>query len=244
MSGFYRSIAGYYDDIFPYHPVQKRFVLSSCGGENKEKSVLDIGCGTGNLTLELSRDVGNITGIDADREMIRHARSKSEGYGNIVRFQCLDMMEITRHFTPGEFDLVLSFGNTLAHLPGPVEIRQFLEGTRSILSPGGCLLLQVVNFNRILSGNMDGLPPIENEKIRFERFYDYHKNSPVIDFRTILTVKKENRIIENSIPLFPVLNNELDNSIKKAGFKISIFYGGFAREPWTEKSPASVVEAH
>lgn len=241
--GLYQSIAPFYDYVFPYRPVQKKFVLSSGGVDSRKKSMLDIGCGTGNLTLELSKQVKNIVGIDADREMINRARAKIHRYGENIRFRCLGMLEIQDHFSGDGFDVILSFGNTIAHLHDTGDLRCFMGQTRKILNTGGVLLLQIVNFDRVLKGGIRRLPVIENERIKFERFYDRHRNGRHLTFKTVLTLKKESRIIENRVPLYPILRKELEIAVKKAGYEKTALYGGFAREPWTEKSPALVVEA-
>jgi glycine/sarcosine N-methyltransferase len=242
--GFYKSIAAYYDDIFPYSPIQKDFVLSSCDCENKNKYFLDIGCGTGNLTLELSKWVKNIVGIDSNLEMIGLAKEKISGYGDNIKFRCLSMLEIKNHFPPNSFDLMLAFGNTLAHLKSTDEVGNFFDQAKRILKAGGVLLLQIVNFDQILKNNVRSLPLIENKEVRFERYYEYHMNPKVIDFNTILTVKKEHRIIKNSLRLIPLLKNALEMMLHNTGYQRIKFFGGFNRENWSEKSPALILEAN
>jgi 2-polyprenyl-3-methyl-5-hydroxy-6-metoxy-1,4-benzoquinol methylase len=241
---FYKSIAKYYDYIFPYNSIQKDFVLSAAGDENRNKSILDIGCGTGNLTLELSKGFKNVIGIDYDRDMIRMAKSKVAGYGNSINFRCLNMIEIKNHFRLAEFDLILSFGNTLVHLKNVNEVRCFLDKTKKILKPGGKLLLQIVNFDRVLRNNIKSLPLIENETVKFERYYSYHRQQRFIDFKTILTVKKENRVIENSVQLVPLLKKEVEDILKNIGFEKVFFYGGFKKEGFTQHSPPLIIEAY
>jgi len=240
---FYKSIVPNYDDIFPYNSIQKDFVLSTSDGQNQEKHILDIGCGTGNLTLELSTCFKNVVGIDYDLDMIRLAKSKADGYGTNIKFSCMNMLEIKNHFHPAEFDLILSFGNTLVHLKNVNEVRCFLDKTKKILKPGGKLLLQIVNFNRILKENIRSLPLIENDRIKFERYYHYNRQQRVIDFKTILTVKKENRIIKNSVQLYPLLKKEFEDILKNVGFEKVFFYGGFKKEGFTQHSIPLIIEA-
>ena len=240
---FYKSIAKYYDYIFPYNSNQKDFIISSINEPYREKSVLDIGCGTGNLTLELSKCFNNIVGIDSDREMIRLAKSKIKRFVNSIGFKYLNMLDIGKHFAPSVFDVIICFGNTLVHLADSGEIESFLMQTKTLLKPGRKLLLQIVHYDRILKQSIQLLPLIENEMVKFERYYSYHRQQRVIDFKTILTVKKENRVIKNCVQLYPLLKKEVENILKNVGYRKIFYYGSFKKEGFTQHSPPLIIEA-
>lgn len=243
MTTFYQSIAQSYDDIFPYNPVQKNFVLFSAGEENRKQSVLDVGCGTGNLTLELSKEFKAIIGIDYDRDMVRMASSKIERSESNIGFQYLNMLDIERHFTPAVFDVIICFGNTLVHLTGSKEIETFLLQTRKLLRPGGKLLLQLVHYDRVLKQDIRSLPLIENKLIRFERFYGRRKDSGKLNFETTLFIKNTGRTIKNSIELYPVLKEEIELLLLNAGYTDIMYYGSFKQEPLSENSIPLIIEA-
>jgi trans-aconitate 2-methyltransferase len=69
-------------------------------------SILDLGCGTGRLTVELARIAfkGNVIGIDPSDEMLSKAREVSDDFGNMnvmkLPAQSMDFVK--------EFDLVFS----------------------------------------------------------------------------------------------------------------------------------------
>ena len=112
-----------------------------------------------------------------------------------------------------------------------------------MLKPSGKLLLQLVNYDKILAKNLKQLPLIDNDDIIFERNYCYHKSVNKIDFNTRLTVKSTQQIIENSIELLPLLKKELSLFLNKAGFNNCNFYGNFNQEPHSIDSPALIIEA-
>lgn len=243
MMKFYKSISSYYDDIFPYNSVQKDFVLSSTGGEYRNKSILDIGCGTGNLTFELSKHFKKISAIDFDRDMVRMATSKIKEPGSNIHFTCLNMLDIAKHFALSSFDLILCFGNTLVHLVNYGEIESFLRQTKALLKPGGKLLLQIIHYDRILKQDIRSLPLIENQRIRFERFYRRRPETGKMEFTTVLTLKKKKQIIKNNIELFPILKNETEHILKAVGYSDIIFYGSFKREKLSENSIPLIIES-
>ena len=67
----------------------------------EDNSILDLGCGTGKLTVELARlaSKGNITGIDTSQEMLERARLISAGIGNMTLMQIpAQSMDFTNRF--------------------------------------------------------------------------------------------------------------------------------------------------
>ena len=106
--------------------------------------VLDVGCGTGNLTLTAKRFAGSngaVYGIDAAPEMIDVARKKARRAGMDVTFEVGLIEKIP--FPDATFDVVVS-RLVIHHLPEDLKRLGFAEIIR-VLKPGGHFL--VADFN-------------------------------------------------------------------------------------------------
>jgi 2-polyprenyl-3-methyl-5-hydroxy-6-metoxy-1,4-benzoquinol methylase len=99
-----------------------------------EMEVLDFGCGTGLVTLQLQPLVKAITGADSSQGMLAvlEAKTKKQGLAN-VRTQLVDFEHGGK--VTGAFDLVVS-SMTMHHVPDTAALfRQFYD----LLKPGGSL---------------------------------------------------------------------------------------------------------
>ena len=102
--------------------------------------VLDVGCGTGTLALEVARCVGNaghVAGIDPGAEQIAHARAQAARRNVHIEFQ----IGVIEHlpFPDQTFDVVLST-LMMHHLPVPLK-RQGLAEIARVLKLGGRLVI-------------------------------------------------------------------------------------------------------
>ena len=102
--------------------------------------VLDVGCGTGDLTLEakkLTGSAGEVYGTDASPNMIRQAQQKTTRSGVDVTFQVGLIEDI--EFPENQFDVVLS-SLMMHHLPDDLKHTGLAEIYR-VLKPGGRFLI-------------------------------------------------------------------------------------------------------
>ncbi|MFA5147313.1 MAG: class I SAM-dependent methyltransferase [Candidatus Omnitrophota bacterium] len=73
-------------------------------GHNKNVRILDVGCGTGRHSIELTKRGYNVTGVDLSGNQIKRAREKAREAGVAIDFQIQDARDLS---FDGEFDLAI-----------------------------------------------------------------------------------------------------------------------------------------
>ena len=120
-------------------------VESSIKGQSLR--ILDVGCGTGFMTLELARMGHEVVGIDSNAKIIRVARRtmKTDPHSKDrsgLRYEVADFNEWTD--TLGSYDVIL-FSRVLHDLPHP---RQILSKAHRLLRKGGRLVCLEYAYDR------------------------------------------------------------------------------------------------
>ncbi len=231
---FYTSLAPYYQHIFPFNPTQIEFLRHVIPYNGAR--VLDIGCATGELAFALTHFGFPTWAFDFDAQMIQLAQKNKSEEAMFPVFEQLDMLQMGQHFPESYFDTVICFGNTLVHLLNDDDICKFLEAAFKVLSSEGKLTLQILNYQHIIENQIKSLPLIDNEAVRFERKYEFGDHSKLISFNTKLVVKSTGQEMLNSTKLYAIRKNEIQEILEKVGFTALEFFGGFNREPLTDKS--------
>jgi SAM-dependent methyltransferase len=105
-------------------------------------SCLDVGCGSGDVTLKMAALVGaegHVVGIDRDQSILHLARQEADEQGLPVTFRAVEAEELVEE---SAYDLVFS-RYLLSHLPRP---QRALEAMVRAVRPGGRLVLEDVYF--------------------------------------------------------------------------------------------------
>jgi len=221
---FYQQISKYYDLIFPAGEEQVKFLREVAG--NPPKAILDVACGTGEYSVELAGLGYKVTAVDRDAQMLAGLGEKARAKGCTLDYMEADMSDLDKKL-PEKFNMVFCIGNSLVHLENIQEIKEFLKKARNILENDGSLVLQIINFDRIILREIKSLPTIENKAagLSFERIYDYRKQDNTILFNTKLNV--EGKSLENQVRLYPLRQDELTEALYEAGFKKLKLFGDF-----------------
>ncbi len=137
----YRDFAEVHEDRHWWFVGRRRIVrsvLESLLGGGGDRTILEIGCGTGGM-LPVLAEFGRVTGIDPSEDAIRYSRQRHGRHAELRR------VDFPGELPPGGYDVVALF-DVLEHLDDDaLALRQ----AASLLHPGG-LLLATVPAHRFL----------------------------------------------------------------------------------------------
>ena len=161
----YRKWADYYFKIF------QRYGLDP-------KLGLDLGCGTGNLTVELANRGIEMTGVDISEDMLMVAREKSEGMDILYLNQ--DMTEFELY---GTVDFIVSSLDCMNYITDKRDLLKVMKLANNYLEPGGLFIFDIntrykleniIGNNTFILENEDCFCSWQNEydkKRRISNFY-------------------------------------------------------------------------
>lgn len=199
--------------------------------------VLEIGCGTGRVTLPIAREGIEIVGLDVAPSMLARLRDKADREGlevTLIEADCRD-------FSLGRrFALIICPFSAMQHLHDHASVEAFLERVRAHLAPGGVFIFDVFNPNveilaREAAERFSVFTYIEEEsgqEIFVEESTDYDDAAQVSHITWYSTGGEGDEIREETIHLRCFYPQELDLLLYYNRFEILEKLGKFSGEPF------------
>ena len=135
---------------------RRRELLAAALARAPAASILDAGCGTGDLVASLHAEGRGALGMDVSARAVSAASAAHPQ----CRFVQHSLEELPWPFAPASFDVVVSF-EVIEHLVRP---RRLLQGAREVLRPGGHLAITTPYHGLVKNVALAAL--------RFDRHFD------------------------------------------------------------------------
>jgi ubiquinone/menaquinone biosynthesis C-methylase UbiE len=137
-----------------YEEAYERSIRKACAVVSPDQCVLEVGCGTGILSLGVAPHVAKVIGTDISPEMIDVARDKAQRQGiSNVEFRVGDGYSLA--FEDGSFDTVLLL-NTLHIVKEPEavlrEVHRLLKPSGYLVTATDCYAEPVPLYTRLMLG--------------------------------------------------------------------------------------------
>lgn len=179
-----------------------------------DKTALELGCGTGNMTLRLSNLGVKVVAVDLSEEMLNVAKNKVKNRG--VIFINKDMVEID---FGKKFDFVFSFCDGFNYLIEDEELFNLLKKVYNHLKDDGFFIFDISSEYKLK--NLIGNNTFTCNEEDYSYIWDNYVDENIIDMYITIFVKEGKlyrRIDEHHIQR-AYSKEEMVNFLKNAGFK-------------------------
>jgi SAM-dependent methyltransferase len=219
--------------------------------------VLELGCGTGRVTLALAQAGHRVTGLDLSQRMLDRCAGKLAALPAELRERVrLVQGDMTRFNIAEKFRLVIVPFRPFQHL---LEVRQQIDCLTCVgrhLAPGGRLVLDFFHCDprRIHDPAFlkESAPLAEYEMpggrrvVLTERTVAFHYGRQCNDVEMYYGVthpdgRKERLVFAFTIRYF--FPYEVEHLLARCGFRVAALYGNFDRSPLEDASPEMIFVA-
>lgn len=196
------------------------------------KTLLELGCGTGNLALELQPLGGfNYLGTDRSSEMLFVARSKAEAFGVPVEFAEADF---TNYRVDPPVDAIVLVYDGMNYLLEEEEVRALLRCSYAALKPGGIFVFDqstpANSVNNTAAFNDEG----GEGPFHFVRRSRYDPQKRLHTTELTLTVQEE-QFVETHVERAYTLD-EIRALVAETDFDMLAAYHDFSQRPASERT--------
>ena len=222
-------------------------------------AVLELGCGTGRVSLPLARAGVNLVGIDrsapmldrARRRILRSSASKLLKFSDPQIHRFLSLVRGDIRYLPFEdetFPMVLAPYGILQSLIRPKDLTATLASVARVIAPGGTFGIELVPDvpkwreykNRVqMRGRAGGAQITLVESVRqdpkrhlttFEQKYIERKGTRTREHRFDLT--------------FRTLSvRQMTRQLENAGFQVDALLGDYRGRPWDDRADVWIIMA-
>jgi SAM-dependent methyltransferase len=218
--------------------------------------VLELGCGTGRITLAIAEAGYRIVGLDSSKNMLEHAVAKRNSLSREARERIHLVQGDMTQFDLGEkFHAVIIPFRPFQHLLETEEQIRCLECSRKHLAENGRLLVDFFQtdpermhdpkFHQEVRLIEDDLPD-GRHVVLSERVAAYHRALQRNDVEMIFDVthadhRKERLVMAWTLRYF--FRYEVQHLLANCGFKLEATYGSFDSAPLGDCSPEMIFVA-
>jgi SAM-dependent methyltransferase len=251
----YRKFSLVYDEMMAGVDYQRwaDYVYDLASPCRNIEKILDIACGTGNLTFALAKKGCDVTGIDVSSDMIAIARAKlldsAEEYGEYkglkeykVRFLVQDMRMIDLEI---QYDLVVCACDGMNYLLDINDLRNACVSVRNVLHSGGVFIFDISSEYKLreIIGDNTFTENFVNSSYIWENCWDEEKK---LSYQNLTIFYRKGQMyekIEEQHIQKAHSEAEISDCLLEQGFSDIRFYDAFSLAPAKKDSERFFVFA-
>lgn len=242
------ELSAYFDLLYPekivesihrpfYEMIIKKYnVTSAC----------DLSCRTGQTLKLLSRlGIKKLTGVDASPSMLKISRKKLP---RTTQFINQEIPLAPTVLSGQKFDLVLCTKDSLPLILDDESLMNFFQQARELLTDKGILIVETVNYGKIWKNKERFMPVMDRSLKNIPQLFffinDFHQELLVRNLMRVERNKNEWYVRSLSIPIRPLVPNEIEFFVKETAFSKWGFLGSYSGKDYMQnESPYTILIA-
>lgn len=222
----------------------------------KRGPVLELGCGTGRISLQIAKQGIEVVGVDRSHAMLARARKKAEEMELSGRVQWIEA-DITRFQLESsqQFPLIIIPYRTFLHLLKVEEQIATLKRVYDYLRPNGLFAMDLFVPDLVTMVEKDGrfdfrgsfpIPGTEHrvdvvDYVQYEHFYQQAYVTRYYERYDSKGVMVER--LQKKFQFRYIYPTELIHLLQLSGFQVLHRYGSFRHTPFNQSSKELIIEA-
>ena len=194
----------------------------------KPELVLDLGCGTGSITLKMAKAGYDMIGIDLSCEMLDIARQKATAEGCDILFLNQDMTEFELY---GTVDAIISSLDSINYITEEGGIEKLFKLCENYLNPGGIMIFDINSEYKLkeVLGNNTFVSEEDDIYYVWQNSFDEEENicSFILDFFVEKSNGSYDRFSEYQEER-AYSKEEIENAVNASGLKILGCFSDFS----------------
>ena len=219
--------------------------------ERANGSVLELGCGTGRVTIPVSRTGARIVGVDRSSEMLAHAlrRSRRSRSGARPLWVRGDIRFLPFGGSP-QFDLVMAPYGILQSLIRESDLKATLASVARVMTAGGIFGVDLVpdlpvwkeyrnkvRFRGVRRGGTSRITLVESVR------QDRAKRLTIFDQEYVERRGRARKARRFSLVFRTLTVPQMTRRLEHAGFRIKAVLGDYTGEPWDPRADVWLILA-
>ena len=213
--------------------------------------VLELGCGTGRVTIPVARVCAHVFGVDRSAEMLSHARTRmkrARGKGHVAWLRGDIRMLPFRN--AARFGLVMAPYGILQSLVRESDLKATLASVNRVLAPGGLFGLDLVpdlpvwkeyrnrvRFRGTRRGGKSRITLVESVR------QDRAKKLTIFDQEYVERRGGERQARRFSLVFRTLTIPQMARRLERAGFRIRAILGDYEGKPWDPRADVWLILA-
>ena len=227
----------YYEDFFPIEPNQLEFFTEMGNEFPGPAKFLGVECGPALLTEHLQEKF-DITLTDSYAEFVNIVNTRQSTKENPAHVFNLNPADIARYLGKNFFNVITCLCYRVIFMKDRTLIKKFLFDSKMLLSEGGYLVLDILNFSKYdFSETKIELPAKKSD--RASLYSSVIKNSDSVQYKLFQHVVTASGKVIDEVKdelICPISMETIRSYAKEVGYSSCEFFNDYKKTPYTADS--------